>query len=175
MDALDLTPRRKILNISIYCDTSRRTVMNPNAAPLDVLHKSRLTSIALGACALLFAGAGISVSFSVGLMTICLVFAGALVLYGLFFDIQTVEFFPTHILINSILRKRRFERADIEFVSMETGTTRAGGISRTYHYVQMRLRSGRKINFGSFNEGIDAVYQKLKACESTNEEFLIGR
>jgi hypothetical protein len=39
----------------------------------------------------------------------------------------------------------------------------------------MRLRSGRKINFGSFNEGIDTVYQKLKACESTNEEFLRGR
>jgi hypothetical protein len=149
--------------------------MDSTAAPLDVLHKSRLTTIALGACALLFAGAGISVSFSVGLMTICLVFAGALVLYGLFFDIQTVEFFPTYISLNSILRKRRIERADIDFVSMETQTTNAGGIRRTYNYVQMKLRSGRKINFGSFDEGIDAVYQKLKACESTNEEFLKGR
>jgi hypothetical protein len=148
---------------------------DPSAAPLDVLHKSRLTSMALGACVLLFVGAGVSVSFAGGLMMICFVFAGGLVIYALFFDIQTVEFFPTFISINYILRRRRIERADIDFVSMETGTTNAGGIRRTYNYVQMKLRSGRKINFGSFNEGLDAVYQKLKACESTNEEFLKGR
>jgi hypothetical protein len=149
--------------------------MDPNAAPLDVLHKSALTSIALDVCVLMLVGMGISVAFSPVLMTASFVLAGGLAWYALFFDIQTVEFFPTYISLNSILRKRRLERADIDFVSMETGTSRAGGISRTYNYVQMRLRSGRKINFGSFNEGIDAVYRKLKACESTNEEFLRGR
>ena len=150
-------------------------MIDPNAAPLDVLHKSPLTSIALGVCVLMLVGMGISVAPNPVLMPASFVLAGGLAFYALFFDIQTVEFFPTYISLNSILRKRRLERADIDFVSMETGTTRAGGISRTYNYVQMRLRSGRKINFGSFNEGIDAVYQKLKACESTNEEFLRGR
>ena len=149
--------------------------MNPNVAPLDVLHKSRLTTIAFGFCILMMISIGVSASFSTGLMMICFVIAGGLVLGLLFFDIQTVEFFPTHISINYILRRRRIEGADIDFVSMETRTTNAGGIPRTYNYVQMKLRSGRKINFGKFNEGIDAVYQKLKASESTNEEFLRDR
>lgn len=149
--------------------------INPNAAPLDVLHKSRSTTIALGFCVLMMIGVGVSSPFSGGFTTICFAIAGALVLGLLFFEIQTVEFFPTYISINYLLRKRRIERADIDFVSMETGTTNAGGVRRTYNYVQMKLRSGRKINFGKFNEGIDAVYQKLKACESTNEEFLQGR
>ena len=149
-------------------------MMDPNAAPLDVLHKSRVTTIAMAFCVLLFLWSTISLAFKgLGIIFFCL--AALVVLYCLFFDVQTVEFFPTSISINYLLRKRRIERADIDFVSMETGTTRAGGIPRTYNYVQMRLRSGQKINFGSFQEGVDAVYQKLKACESTNEEFLRGR
>jgi hypothetical protein len=149
--------------------------MHPNAAPLDVLRKSRVMTIAMAFCVLLFLWSGISVSFNRGLQLICFAVAALILLYSLFFDAQTVEFFPTYISINSILRKRRIERAVIDFVSMETGTTRVAGIPRTYRYVQMRLRSGKKINFGSFKEGIDAVYQKLKACESTNEEFLKER
>ncbi len=147
---------------------------DPNAAPLDVLHKSRVMMIAMGLGVLLFLWTGISLAPNgLGIIFFCLV--ALVVLYSLFFDIQTVEFFPTYISINYLLRRRRIERADIDFVSMETGTTRAGGIPRTYNLVQMKLRSGRKINFGKFDEGIDAVYQKLKACESTNEEFLRGR
>ena len=149
--------------------------MDPNAAPLEVLHKSRVTTIAMAFCVLVFLWSGISVSFNSGLKLICFGVAALILLYSLFFDAQTVEFFPTYVSINCILRKRRIERADIDFVSMETRTTRASGIPQTYNYVQMRLRSGRKMNFGSFKEGVDAVYQKLKACESSNEEFLRGR
>ena len=149
--------------------------MDPNAAPLDVIHKSRLMSIVIVLCVLLFLWTAFSLAFSAGLQIIFFGLAGLTLFYFLFFDIQRVEFFPTYISINYVLRKRRIERADIDFVSLETGRTRSGGISTTYNYVQVRLRSGRKINFGSFKEGIDAVYQKLKACESTNEEFLRGR
>jgi len=149
--------------------------MDPNAAPLDAIHKSRWMSIVLVLCALLLLRTAFSLAFSPGLQMIFFGLAGLTLLYVLFFDIQRVELFPTYILISYLLRKRHIERADIDFVSMETRTTRSGGISRTYYYVQVRLRSGRKINFGSFKEGIDAVYQKLKACESTNEEFLRGR
>ncbi len=146
--------------------------MDPNAAPLDTLHKSRRTLVLIALCVLLFVGLGISDNFDAVMPVMCFVVAGGLILAYLFFDIQTVEFFPTYISLNYILRKRRIERADIDFVSLETRTTKDGG---TYSYVQMKLRSGRKINFGTFKEGTDAVYQKLKACESTNEEFLQGR
>ena len=149
--------------------------MDPNAAPLDAIHKSRFMSIAIVFCGLLFLWTAFSLAFSSGLQMIFFALAGLTLVYILFFDIQRVEFFPTWISINYVLRKQRIERAEIEFVSMETGTTRSGGIPRTYQYVQVRLRSGRKINFGSFKEGIDAVYQKLKASESTNEEFLRDR
>ena len=149
--------------------------MDPNAAPLDAIHKSRLMSIVIVLCVLLFLRTAFSLAFSSGLQMIFFGLAGLTLFYFLFFDIQRVEFFPTYISISYVLRKRRIERADIDFVSMETSTTRSGGISRTYNYVQMRLRSGRKINFGSFKEGIQTVYGKLKAYESTNEEFLRGR
>jgi hypothetical protein len=148
---------------------------DPNAAPLDAIHKRRLMSIAIVLCGLLFLWTAFSLAFSVGVQMIFFGLAGLTFVYVLFLDIQRVEFFPTYISINYVLRQEAIERAVIEFVSMETGTTRSGGIPRTYNYVQMRLRNGRKINFGSFKEGIDAVYQKLKACESTNEEFPRGR
>jgi hypothetical protein len=146
--------------------------MDPNAAPLDTIHKPRRMVIAMAFCVLLFLWAGISVSFSPGLQLICFAIVALTLLYSLFFDIQKVEFFPTYVSINSILRKRRIERADIDFVSMETTTRRVYGIPVSSNYVRVKLRSGRKIDLYGFQEG---VYAKLKACESTNEEFLRGR
>jgi hypothetical protein len=146
--------------------------MHPNAAPLDVLRKSRVMTIAMAFCVLLFLWSGISVSFNTGLQLICFAIVVLTLLGVLFFDIRTVEFFPTYISINYILRKRRIERADIDFVSMETTTRRVYGVPVSSNYVRVKLRSGRKIDLYGFQEG---CYAKLKACESTNEEFLKGR
>lgn len=148
---------------------------DPNAAPLDVIHKSRLNSIAIGIGCLSFLWFGTGMASGAVLRLICFGVAGLLLLYFLFLEVQTIEFFPTYLSINYLLRKRRIERADIDYVSMETGSSRTGGVPMKYNYVQMRLKNGRKINFGSFREGIDIVYEKLKACESTNEGFLKGR
>lgn len=65
----------------------------------------------------------------------------------------------------------RVEHADIDFVSLEQ-VTRKGVTS---HYVLVRLRSGRKITLGNLRESADEVYEKIKACESTNEAFLARR
>ena len=57
---------------------------------------------------------------------------------------------------------------DIEFVSMEQFTNK--GV--TSNYVQLRLRNGKKIKVANLRESADEAYEKLKACESSNEEFL---
>jgi len=92
------------------------------------------------------------------------------VVYVLFFQVHTIDFFPTYISLNYILRKRVIECADIDFVSMETRRTNTGGIPWTVNYVRMKLRSGKKIDLFGFQDGL---YGKLKACESTNEQFLL--
>lgn len=97
--------------------------------------------------------------------------AGAFLVYLLLFEIQTIEIFHTYVSINYLCRKVRVEYADIDFVSLEQ-VTRKGVTS---HYVLVKLRSGRKITLGNLRESADEVYEKIKACESTNEEFLARR
>ncbi len=97
------------------------------------------------------------------------------IVFGLFFQVQSIDFFPACISINYILRKRRIDRTDIDFVSLEERRTNAGGSPRTVNYVQVKLRSGTKIDLSGFQEDIHTAYQKLKACESNNEDFLRGR
>jgi len=149
--------------------------MDPNAAPLGTLHRSRGILILLGFAA--FMCLILALNFrTFGPLSLILVAIPVLaVMYCLFFQVQSVEFFPTSISLNSILRKRRIEHVDVDFVSMEERRTNAGGMSGTVKYVRVKLRSGRKIDLSGFQEPIETVYQKLKECESTNEEFLRGR
>jgi hypothetical protein len=146
-------------------------LMNPNEAPTDVLPKSRLFTIILGMGFVCFLALAFNRSVEGGYKGLLLLGAGAFLVYLLFFEIQTVEIFRTHISIKYLCRKVRVEHADIDFVSLEQ-VTRKGVTS---HYVLVKLRSGRKITLGNLRESIDEVYEKSKACASTNEEFLAGR
>ena len=145
--------------------------MNPNEAPTDVLHKSRLLTVILGMGFVCSLGLAFNSPAQGGLKGALFLFAGAFLVYLLFFEIQTVEIFPTYISIKYLCRKVRVEHADIDFVSLEQ-VTRKGVTS---HYVLVKLRSGRKITLGNLRESAEEVYEKIKACESTNEEFLAGR
>jgi hypothetical protein len=142
--------------------------MDPNAAPRDVLHKSRLLTIILGFG---FVGS-LSLAFTSGLdgtlKIALLLLAGCFLLYVLFFEIQTIEIFPSYISINYLCRKRLIAHRDIEYVSMEQFTNK--GV--TSNYVLLRLRNGSKMTVGNLRESADVTYQKLKPCESSNEEFL---
>jgi hypothetical protein len=73
--------------------------MDPNAAPLDVIHKSRLISIIAGVGILSLLWMGISVAFNYVLAMMCFGLAGALLLYFLFFEVQRIEFFPAYLSI----------------------------------------------------------------------------
>lgn len=145
--------------------------MNPNEAPTDVLHKSRLLTIVLGmglvSCLWLAATSRADGAYKLLLILGAVLF----LLYLLFFEIQTIELFPTYLSINYLCRKRRVEHCDIDHVSLEQ-ITRKGVTS---HYILLRLRNGRKITLGNLRESAEVVYEKLKGCESTNQEFLEGR
>ena len=96
--------------------------------------------------------------------------AGLFLLYFLFFEIQTIEIFRTYLSINYICRKVLVEHRDIDNVSIQQ-TTRRGVRAK---YIILRLRNGRKTTLGNLRESAEVVYAKLKACESTKEEFLQG-
>ena len=142
--------------------------MGHNEAPRDVLHKSRLITIILGFGFV----SSLWLAFTTpldGTPKIALVLgAGLFLLYFLFFEIQTIEMFPTYLSINYICRKRLIAHRDIEYVSMEQFTNK--GV--TSKYVMLRLRNGRKVTVGNLRESADVTYQKLKACESSNDDFL---
>ena len=142
--------------------------MNQNEAPTDVFHKSRLLTIILGFGFVTSLWLAFTSQLDVTLRIALVLMAGLFVLYVLFFEIQTIEIFPTYLSIKYLCRTRLIAHRDIEYVSMEQ-TTRKGVTS---HYVLIRLSSGRKITVGNLRESADVVYQKLKACESSNEEFL---
>ncbi len=89
-------------------------------------------------------------------------------LYVLFLEIQTIKIFTTYLSINYICRKSLIAHRDIEYVSMERFTNK--GV--TSHYVLMRLRNGRKIKVGNLRESAEVVYEKLKACASSNDALL---
>lgn len=143
-------------------------MMNPNAGPYEPLRKSWFSTVTFASAALGFLWLGTSVRTTLMLQFLCLTAAAGFALFLVFFEVQSVEFFPTYLSINYILRKRLVDHADIEFVSLETGSNR--GV--TYHYVQMRLRDGMKIKLSGFKEDVEDVYERIKACESSNEEFL---
>ena len=142
--------------------------MDPNAAPRDVLHKSRLITIVLGFGFVTSLWLAFTTPLDGALKIALVLMAGGFLLYVLFFEIQTLEIFPTYLSINYICRKRLIAHRDIEYVSMEQFTNK--GV--TSKYVLIRLRTGRKIKVGNLRESADVVYEKLKACESSNEEFL---
>lgn len=142
--------------------------MDPNAAPRDVLHKSRLITVILGFGFVISLWLAFTTPLT-GVLKIALVLMAVLfLLYVLFFEIQTLEIFATYLSINYICRKRLIAHRDIEYVSMEQFTNK--GV--TSHYVLLRLGNGKKIKVGNLRESADVVYEKLKACESSNEEFL---
>lgn len=142
--------------------------MSPADAPTDVLHKSRLLTIILGMGFVCSLSLAFNNSFEGGFKVLLLLIAGAFLVYLLFFEIQTVEIFPTYMSINYLCRKVRVEHADIDYVSLEE-IIRKGVTS---HYVLVKLRGGRKITLGNLRESAEEVYAKVQACESTNEEFL---
>lgn len=142
--------------------------MNPNEAPRDVLHKSRLITIILGFGFVSSLWLAFTIPLDGTLRIALLLGAGLFLLYILFFEIQTIEIFPTYLSIDYICRKTLIAHRDIEFVSIEQFTNK--GV--TSKYVLLRLRNGRKIKLGNLRESADVVYEKLKACESSNEEFI---
>jgi hypothetical protein len=149
--------------------------VDPNAPPLDTVRMRRGTVILLGFAAFICLVSAFSFQ-SFGVMTLIFLAIPVLAIgYCLFFQAQAIEFFPTWIQINYLLRRRRLERGDIDFVSLEEYTSNTRGIRTTTKYVRLKLRNGRKIDLSGFQDDIGSVYQKLKACESTNEEFLKGR
>ena len=146
--------------------------MNPNEAPVDVLHKSRLFSIILVMGFVIWLWLATQVKGGLRLMVA--LGAGGYLLYFLFFEIQKVEIFRTYLSIKYRCRKVRVEHAEIDNVSIEQ-TSRTGRSTVTGRYIILRLKSGRRIRLGNLRDSADVVYEKLKACESTNEEFLSGR
>jgi hypothetical protein len=141
--------------------------MNPNEAPTAVFHKSRLLTVVLGFGFVSSLGLAFTSQPDGGLQSVLVLAAGLFLLYVLFFEIQTLEIFPTYLSLNYICRKRLIAHRDIESVSMKQFTNK--GV--TSKYVQLRLRDGRKITVGNLREEAELVYEKLKACESGNEEF----
>jgi hypothetical protein len=142
--------------------------MNPNEAPRDVLHKSRLLTIILVFGFVLSLWFPFTIQLDGTLRIAMVLMAVGFLLYVLFFEIQRIEMFPTYLSIKYLCRKSLIAHRDIEYVSMEQFTNK--GV--TSHYVLLRLRSGRKIKVGNLSEDAETVYRKLKACESSNEEFL---
>jgi uncharacterized protein YlzI (FlbEa/FlbD family) len=145
--------------------------MDPNEAPRDVFHKSRLLTIVLGFGFVSSLWLAFTTQLDGDLKIALVLVAGLFLLYVLSFEIQTMEIFPTYLSINYICRKRLIAHRDIEHVSMEQFTNK--GV--TSKYVLLRLRNGKKITVGNLRESADVVYEKLKACESSNEEFLQGQ
>lgn len=144
------------------------TDMDPNEAPRAVLHKSRLLTTILGFGFVSSLWLAFATQIDGALKSALILVAGLFLLYVLFFEIQTIEIFPTYLSINYICRKRLIAHRDIESVSMKNFTNK--GV--TSKYVQLRLRNGEKITVGNLRESADVVYEKLKACESSNEEFI---
>ena len=102
---------------------------------------------------------------------ICLLFAGIFLVYLLCFTVRSITFYGDSFLINYILRKRLVVNADVDYVSIEHVYRK--GVR--YEWVVARLRSGKEIKIGGTRESASEVYEKVKACEATNEEFLRGR
>jgi hypothetical protein len=150
-------------------------MMDPNAAPLDVLQRSRLRSLVMGGCAFGCFCVALSFRYFSGMSFVFIAIALFIIVYFLFLEVQAIELFPAHLLLKYPLRKRRIERVDIDFVSMEIRTSTTRGVTSTQRFVRLKLRSGRKIDLAGFQIDIDRAYQKLKVYESTNEEFLRDR
>jgi hypothetical protein len=147
--------------------------MNPNEAPIHVLHKTRLTSIIYGMAVVSWLWLA---SYSQGQLRLILVLgAGLILLYFLFFEIQTIKIFPTYLSINYICRTLQIEHSDIDYVSKEHMNQWVNGVPVTTKYVNLMLKNGRKIRLAGLREGAAVVYETLKAWESTNEDFLKGR
>ena len=149
--------------------------MNPNEVPTNVLHKTRLTSIIYGMAFvswLLLA----SLSQLEGRLRLILILgAGLILLYFLFFEIQTIKIFPTYLSINYICRTLHIEHSDIDYLSKEQMNQWVNGVPVTTKYVNLRLKDGRKIRLAGLREGAAVVYETLEAWESTNEDSLKGR
>jgi len=150
-------------------------MMDPNAAPLDVLQRSRLRTLVMGVSAFCCVSVAFSFRYFNGMSFVFIAIAILIVAYFLFLEVQAIELFPTCLVFKYLLRKRRIERVDIDFVSMETRTSRSRGITSTHQFVRLKLRSGRSINLEGFQVDLQTAFEKLKAYESTNEEFLRDR
>lgn len=146
-------------------------------APITVLHKSRLLAIVFRVGFLIFLAYGISNWFSRNSFYLFpMAAAGIFGLYFLFLEIQTVSFHDSYLSINYLLRKRRIVHGDIDYVSFEERQSWNSTIgSHRSAFVSMRLKNGRTIRLSGFQEGDQILYQQIKACESTNAEFLRRR
>jgi hypothetical protein len=134
--------------------------MNPNEAPIDVLHKSRLFSVILVMGFVIFLW--LATQVTEGLRLMVALGAGGYLVYFLFFEIQKIEIFRNYLSIKYRCRKVRVERADIDNVSI--GRTNQTSVSTvTGRYIILRLKSGRKIRLGNLRESADVVYEKLQA------------
>src|SRR6185436_20817186 len=140
--------------------------MEDTRPPRDVLHGSRLLPIILAFGCLGWIWGGVTTGGPLGI--ICLLFAGVFLVYLLFFTTRSITFYDNYFVIHYILRKRMVVNADVDFVSIEHFYRK--GVR--YEYVVARLRSGKKIKIGGTRESASEVYEKVKKCESTNEEFL---
>ena len=143
--------------------------MEDTRPPRDVLHGSRILPIILAFGVLGWIWMGVTAGGPLGI--ICFLFAVIFLVYLLGFTVRSIVFYDNYFSINYILRKRLVVNADVDFVSIEHVYRK--GVR--YEYVVARLRSGKKINIGGTSESVSEVYEKVKACESTNEEFLRGR
>jgi hypothetical protein len=149
--------------------------MNPNEAPINVLHKSRLSSIVYGLAVVSWLWLASSSQLGGGLRLILGLGAGLFLLYFLFFEIQTIKIFHTYLSINYICRTLQIEHSDIDYVKAEQMSQWVNGVPVTTRYVNLWLKNGRKIRLAGLREGAAVVYETLKAWESTNEDSLKGR
>ena len=142
--------------------------MNNQNAPIQVFHSTLLFPICL-VVALLFS----SWVFMLGVVG-PIFFLAAVLLLALvaLVEVRTVSFHDKYLTLNYyLLRKRRIDYSDIDYVSFETRRHRF----QEYNFISVELASGKKIRLGGFKEGNQLLYEQLKARESTNEEFLKAR
>ena len=89
--------------------------------------------------------------------------------------VRTVSFHDKYLSINSILRKRRIEYQDIDYVDFEyhNGRRKVGGTYYEYSYKKIRLTltNGKKIKLKDFSEGDDELQFKIKTCVKAVKEY----
>lgn len=147
--------------------------MDTNYNSRRVFHRSTLTAVGLGVIGLFFLCGTVGALASRSPYTIFLLGAFLFTLLAARFEVRTVTFHDRYVIVDYYLwRKLLIECGDIEHVSIEE---KRSSKSIPYEVVCMRLRDGKKISMTGFKEGNQAFYEQLKACESTNEEFLKPR